>query len=173
MGEGDDAIDDGTEQPLLGEGTGGAVLGVTPHGGTEQRPLMPEEAAEVEARRGTAGGAADDEPPSAGEGAGGALPGGLADVVDHDGAPGPRGRRFHRGDDVFARVVDRDFGAERPGEGELDGGGAGGDDARAEVGRDLDRRLGHATAGAPDEYPLPAPDLCARDEHAPRGEGDE
>src|SRR6478736_5167776 len=56
------------------------------------------------------------------------------------------------------------------GEGELVRGGAGRDDARAEVLRDPDAHLRHAAAGPPDQDRLPGAEPGAAHHHPPRGQ---
>src|SRR5690606_3390833 len=83
-------------QPSISEfgGNGGELL-VVAHGGTEDVPLVPEEAPYIELQVGTGGAAARHQPATARERLQRSAPGRLPYAVHHHIRPAPRATRAH------------------------------------------------------------------------------
>ena len=174
--EGKDGVNDGFQAAFGGPFEGHEDVGAVAAVAADEALLLHEKGPEVEGDLATGGGAAGDDHAVAGEAVEDLLEDIAADVLDDEVGAVFGGEAADFGGPVGRGGVHHEVGAELAAEFALGFGGAGADDASAEVFGDLDGRGADAAGCAHDEDPLAGADLGAVGEHvhggaAGKGEG--
>src|SRR5450432_82677 len=143
------------------------------HERAQQAPLFAEEVAQVDGGVETGGGATSGQATGGGEGFQALLPGGLANVLDHDIDAAPGGDFFDLAGDVLAVVIDGIIGAQGAGFRQFGLAAGSGDDAALEKPGDLDGGHADAARGGQDENVFTGLQPGAGHQHVPGGEEDQ